>query len=463
MKWVLVLILLILPRQAPAALRFSDLADRFFADSNQSIVVEQDRERVAQEYSLALGSFYDPVLKASYFNQFRGYYINRRSDISLLQRTSLWGTQLMVGYRKGAGNYALYEGNKETEDQGEVRFGIEIPILRNGFIDTFRGAVQKGEWAEELSKSQERSQKLDLLRQLGVRYWDWFTQGRRLKVAEELLTLSVDRQDKIKIRVDRGDIARIELLEGDRIVLQRKAARAQQERNFIKSKLDLEAFISSPVLEGKIKVDANEIPEYSYPNAATLSRFSVLDTREIETNHPESRRQEILLTQAQIDQKVAKNQFLPKLDLSLNVSKDMGTPVKSLNPAENEAGVTFEFPLPSRAAQARKAQAATVVIRQEAQLDLTRVRIRNQIEEARNTLNLSIERMGIANQELELARELVKMENKRFLNGDSNLITLNIREQNLAEAEIRRFESFSEYRRSLNDFKVAKGELEWKE
>jgi outer membrane protein TolC len=91
------------------------------------------------------------------------------------------------------------------------------------------------------------------------------------------------------------------------------------------------------------------------------------------------------------------------------------------------------------------------------------VRIRNQIEEARNTLNLSIERMGIATQELELARELVKMENKRFLNGDSNLITLNIREQNLAEAEIRRFESFSEYRRSLNDFKVAKGELEWKE
>jgi cobalt-zinc-cadmium efflux system outer membrane protein len=461
MSLISVLILMITP--AGATLRFSDLADRFFADSDQSIVVEQDRERIAQEYSLALGSFYDPVLKASYFNQFRGYYINRRSDISLLQRTSLWGTQFLVGYRRGTGNYALYEGYRETEDRGEVRFGLEIPLLRNGFIDTFRGAIQKGEWAEELSRAQEKSQKLELLRQLGVRYWDWFTQGRRLKVAEELLNLSVDRQDKIKVRVDRGDIARIELLEGDRIVLQRKATRAQQERNFIKSKLDLEAFVTSPALQGKIKVDAVEIPEYSYPDAATLSRFPVLDTHEIETNHPESRRQEIILKQAQIDQKVARNQFLPKLDLSLNVSKDMGTPVKSLSPAENEAGVTFEFPLPSRAAQARKAQAATVVIRQEAQLDLTRVRIRNQIEEARNALNLSIERMGIAAHEAELARELVKMENKRFLNGDSNLITLNIREQNLAEAEIRRFESYSEYRRSLNDFKVARGELDWKE
>ena len=196
---------------------------------------------------------------------------------------------------------------------------------------------------------------------------------------------------------------------------------------------------------------------------ANLPGLSPIDTRELETSHPEFRRQEIILKQAQIDQSVAKNQFLPKLDLSFNVSKDMGTPVKTLSPAENEAGITFEFPLPSRAAQARKAQAATVVIRQEAQLDLTRVRIRNQIEESRNALNLSIDRMAIATRELELARELVKMENKRFLNGDSNLITLNIREQNLAEAEIRRFESYAEYRRSLNDYKVARGELDWSE
>ena len=141
----------------------------------------------------------------------------------------------------------------------------------------------------------------------------------------------------------------------------------------------------------------------------------------------------------------------------------MGTPIPSMNPAQSEAGVSFEFPIPSRAAQARKAQATSVLIRQEAQLDLTRIRIRNQIEEARNALNLSMDRMSIAGKELDLARTLVQMENKRFLNGDSNLITLNIREQNLAEAEIRRFEAYAEYRRSWNDFRVARGELEWKE
>jgi cobalt-zinc-cadmium efflux system outer membrane protein len=448
---------------AMSSLRYSDLAERFFKDSNQGIVVDQERERVAQEYDLALGSFYDPVLRASYFNEFRGYYTNQRSDLSLLQRTSLWGTQLLVGYRTGSGRFPLYEGYRETQDRGEVRFGLEIPLLRNGLIDPLRGNVRKGEFAETLSKAQEKSQKLELLRLLGIRYWDWYSNGKRLLVAEELLKLSLDRQEKIKVRVERGDIAKIEQFEGDRIVLQRRAVRAQQERNFIKSRLDLEAFIKGPEQDLIAKLDLSEVPEYDHPESSTLSPLQPGDTREFESEHPESRRQDILVKQAEIDQKLARNQFLPKLDLSVNLSKDMGTPIPSMNPAQSEAGVSFEFPIPSRAAQARKAQATSVLIRQEAQLDLTRIRIRNQIEEARNALNLSMDRMSIAGKELDLARTLVQMENKRFLNGDSNLITLNIREQNLAEAEIRRFEAYAEYRRSWNDFRVARGELEWKE
>ena len=450
--------------ESEAALRFGELADRFFGESDQAVIVEQDRRRVDQEYSLALGSFYDPTLRASYFNQFRGYYVNRRSDVSLLQRTPLWGTQLLLGYRNGQGLFPVYEGKYQTQDQGEVRFGIEIPILRNGWIDPFRGAIQKGEWAQELAKVQEKSQKLDLLRQLGVRYWDWYTQGKRLAVADEILKLSLDRQDKIKSRVERGDIARIELLEGDRIILQRRSIRAAQERNFIKSKLDLEAFITSPTAASKPSLDLTEIPEY-------LEISKAPEIHPIETEappgpdlaHPEIERQAVIMKQAEIDQKVARNQFLPKLDLSVNVSKDLGSQVSSLSPAENEAGLVFEFPIPSRAAQARTSQANAAAIRQEAQVDLTRVRIRNQIEEARNALRLSRERMILAAKELDLAKDLVQMENKRFLNGDSNLITLNIREQNLAEAEIRRFEAFAEYRRSWNDFRVARGELEWKE
>jgi hypothetical protein len=46
-----------------------------------------------------------------------------------------------------------------------------------------------------------------------------------------------------------------------------------------------------------------------------------------------------------------------------------------------------------------------------------------------------------------------------FLAGDSNLLLLNIREQNLAEAEIRRFEAFSDFERSANDFRVSIGAL----
>jgi outer membrane protein TolC len=449
--------------EAQAALPFKDLADYFFTSSDQTLVVEQDRDRLSQEYALAVGTLYDPTLKASFFNQFQGYYLNRRMDVSLLQRTSLWGTQFMVGYRNGNGAFPIYDGKWITQDKGEIRFGLEIPLLRNGWIDPFRGAVQKGEWSIELSKVQEKAQKLDLLKQLGARYWEWYTNGNRLRVADELLKLSLDRQIKIKTRVESGDIAKIEQIEGDRIILQRKATRAQQERNFVKSQLDLDSFITSIKSQASLKLGIDEVPDYPYPDLTVLKTIKMPEAAGTEINHPESLRQSILMRQTEVDRDVARNQFLPKLDLSLNLSKDMGTPMNTLYPAQNEAGMTFEFPLPSRAAQARKSQANTAVIRQEAQLDLTRVRIRNQIEETKVTLNLAIERMILAADELQLAKNLVQMENRKFLNGDSNLITLNIREQNLTEAEIRKVEAYAEYRRSLNDFNVARGELNWSE
>ncbi len=96
-------------------------------------------------------------------------------------------------------------------------------------------------------------------------------------------------------------------------------------------------------------------------------------------------------------------------------------------------------------------------------MSLALIRIRNQISDAGVALDLAIERLKLAMNELELAKKLVELETKRFLGGDSNLLLLNIREQNLAEAEVRKFEAFSEFKKSQNDLRAAQGVLDWKE
>lgn len=452
--------LITLPAESLGAIRFSELAGRIFGDSDLKSQIESDRLRVFLEYQVAVGNQFDPVLKAKYFDQFRGDYIQRRKELSVAQRLSVWGSAIEFGYNKSQGDFADYDGKYMTQDGGSLRAKLDIPLLRNGWTDGLRAALRKGIISKEVSELQARSQSLDLLRQIGARYWDWYLNGQRLKVAEKILKLAEDRQEKIRIRVERGDIAKIEELEGDRTILQRKAALAQGNRTFTRSRLDLEALLSTRA-EAISELPVSEVPDLQIPSnpnhAASTWKQSEQEDAE---SHPEVRRQRLVLEQTGIDRELAGNQFLPKLDFSVEAGENLGNPVYGLSKFRMNGGIFFEFPIPSRAASARISQAEAQWVRQEATASLTLVRIRNQIADSGVALGLAHERLKLASSELELAKKLVDLESKRFLEGDSNLLLLNIREQNLAEAEIRKFEAFSEMKRSEIDLRAAQGRLE---
>jgi outer membrane protein TolC len=445
--------------EAQGALRFSELAGRILSESDLKSQIESDRLRVFLEYQVAVGNQFDPVLKAKYFDQFRGDYIQRRKELSVMQRLSVWGSAIEFGYNKSQGDFADYDGKYMTQDGGSLRAKLDIPILRNGFTDSLRAALRKGIISKEVSELQARSQSLDLLRQIGSRYWDWYLSGQRLNVAEKILKLAEDRQEKIRIRVERGDIAKIEELEGDRTILQRKSSLAQGNRLFTRARLDLEALLSTRT-EKIPELSLTEIPEIPIPTNLTSSSngWKQSEMEDAET-HPEVRRQRLVLEQTGIDRELAGNQFLPKLDFSVEAGENLGTEVYGLSKFRMNGGLFFEFPIPSRAASARISQAEAQWVRQEATASLTLVRIRNQISDSGVALGLAMERLRLATSEMELAKKLVDLESKRFLEGDSNLLLLNIREQNLAEAEIRKFEAFSEMKKSEIDLNAAQGRL----
>ena len=461
MIWQLAVVSLALfASEAHGTLRFSDVANRIFSDSDLKSQIESDRIRVFLEYQVAVGNQFDPVLKAKYFDQFRGDYIQRRKELSVAQRLSVWGSAIEFGYNKSQGDFADYDGKYMTQDGGSLRAKLDLPLLRNGWTDGLRAALRKGIISKEVSELQARSQSLDLLRQTGARYWDWYLNGQRLKVAEKILKLAETRQEKIRIRVERGDIAKIEELEGDRTILQRKSALAQGTRTFTRSRLDLEALLSTRA-EVIPEFSLLEIPEISIPQnpQATSPGWKQSENEDAET-HPEVRRQKLILEQTGIDRELAGNQFLPKLDFSIEAGENLGNPVYGLSKFRMNGGLFFEFPIPSRAATARISQAEAQWVKQEATASLTLIRIKNQISDSGIALGLAMERLQLASSELELAKKLVDLESKRFLEGDSNLLLLNIREQNLAEAEIRKFEAFSEMKRSEIDLRAAQGHLE---
>jgi hypothetical protein len=78
-----------------------------------------------------------------------GYYNPLTLDTQVTQPTRLWGAQLFAGYRFGQGlsytGIPIYDGKIETNDYGEVRAGLTVPLLRNGPIDRARANIQRAE------------------------------------------------------------------------------------------------------------------------------------------------------------------------------------------------------------------------------------------------------------------------------------------------------------------------------
>lgn len=73
-------------------------------------------------------------------------------------------------------------------------------------------------------------------------------------------------------------------------------------------------------------------------------------------------------------------------------------------------------------------------------------------------MRAALDRLGATRRELTLARALEDGERLRFEQGDSQLLVVNLREQQTAEARLREVDVLLDYQRALAGLKAARGE-----
>jgi outer membrane protein TolC len=86
--------------------------------------------------------------------------------------------------------------------------------------------------------------------------------------------------------------------------------------------------------------------------------------------------------------------------------------------------------------------------RTELQRDLLRQRIEIDLKNAKRGLEVASVRFSISKREYELALHLEDGERKRFKNGESSILTVNLREQATAEARLRMIETLADAHRN---------------
>ena len=449
-----------LSAEAPAQVLTLDAVTEAALLSFPGLVAAQQRIAAAEGEQLAAEGSFDTTLKMQSRWSVAGLYENRNYDVSIEQPTGLWGATFFGGWRRGTGDYPVYEGKSVTASDGEFRGGINVPLWRNGPIDRRRASLAQAELSQLIAGHDYDAALLDLRRVVAQRYWDWMFAGQRRSVARELLAVAERRDSGIRERAAAGDIALIEATDNRRTILERRERLIAAERMLEQAAIQLSLYWRD--LDGEPRVPAPEQLPGGFPEPVPPARIDLKAAmEEAHQRRPELQKLERQRKQAEIEREWARNQQAPGVDISLAGAQDLGIgSPKLVNREEVYAGVTLDLPLQRRVAKGRTRIAEANTQRIAADYRLAADRIAAEVKDALSALRAAQQRIAVVRQQRETARQLEEGERARFELGDSTLLMVDMRELASGDAAIAEAEALNAFFRATADYRAALGVMD---
>ncbi len=450
-------------RAALDALTLEEVLDSARSHFPMLQVMRLEREARAGKVLSTDGAF-DLKIGAKAHLQPLSFYENYSAGGGLEQPTTLWGTRLYADYRYGTGKFPSYDGGRLTDQSGEVRAGAEIPLLRGGAIDQARADRRDAALTLERLDPELQLERVQVERDAGVAFWDWLAAGRLIDIARALLDAAEARQTQIEGRVKRGGEAEINLVDNQRLVIERRVLLRGAQRDFNQAALRLSLFLRDP--DGAPMVPGPDRLPKAFPEERRPDRRAfeddLADARE---NHPILREFDVRRQQLELEVKVARNEMLPNVDLVLEGSQDFGDPEPGIDQrgvlssaprsdAEVKALIRFELPVQRRKARGRLAVAEARLAQLERRAQFQKERVVAEAAQAIEALEAAYEQTFQARENLRLAERLRTAEERKLKLGLSNLINVNIREVQAATAARQLVQAQQSYFRALADYEA---------
>jgi outer membrane protein TolC len=399
-----------------------------------------EREAAARSDQLSADGAFDLMLKGEYYDRLTGFYSGGFGKVEARQPLQPFGAEVFGSYRVSNGDFPTYENYNYTNALGEMKVGALFSLLRNRNIDSRRFAIED----TRLAASQAR---LDvLLAQLNVQhealraYWRWVGAGEEIRVFEELLEIAEARQIGLTREVNEGARARIALTENEQNLLARRSLLEEAKRNFLTAANSLGFYLRGS--DGQMIVPTREmLPDLTSMRAiAPVEQLVSTPMNAVIQSRPELQTFRLALERANNRVELRRNDLLPKLDGTVELSRDfgqLGPGGPGFDSTDTVVGLTFTVPLQRREARGR-------VQRAEAELretELRQRRIADQITtEVGNilvNLNTALKLADLADAEVKQATRMVQAERTRFRLGAGDFFFVNQREETAANAQIK--------------------------
>jgi cobalt-zinc-cadmium efflux system outer membrane protein len=408
-----------------------------------------ERFRAAEAETMEARGAFDPRLEGDAKLVTGAYYDLRSADAELRQPTTLWGSELYFGYRVGLGvneRFPTYRDD-QTLSGGEVRAGIEVPIWRGGLTDPERAKRARAIDLQDAAEQGLFATTLDLELAAARAYWSWVSAGQNREVAKSLLALAEERDEQLRRRFQAGSIAEFDVVDNERILFERRAFLVSAERALEKAAFALSLYYRNE-RGAPIIADAERVPEA--PSIDPVEDLAIERAAEqVVMCHPEVREAKSELQAAEVDVSLTKNELAPELRAFFEYSRDLGqltgTDLDFTLPGNVfEAGVTLSMPLLFRPERGRAGAARAKAAEKRESLRLVADKLRARTYDAASAVTAAQERAELIQEVVDTATELAEGERRRFEVGSSNLIFVNLREQQAAMARMRYIEAVAQ-------------------
>jgi outer membrane protein TolC len=415
------------------------------------------RERdIAAGDQLAAAGAYDLKLSNVSENQPLGYYETYRNNIKLAQPLYSGG-EAFAAYRTGrGGQFEPWYVERATNAGGEFKAGVLVPFSRNRTIDERRANVWKTTYGRQQVEYEIQAELIDFVQSASYAYWEWVAAGERYRIATTVLDLAEQRNEGIERQVELGDKEPPLLQDNRRLIVSREAKQIEAGRKLQNSAVKLSLYVRD--LEGKPLIPTPEqLPEFPAPGPVVPEQLDG-DVQLAVERRPELRVLDLLHRQLEVDLAQAHNDFRPVVDGYMTGSQDVGQPInKKVDKSqfELEAGMVMELSVQRRKARGKSSAVEAKLAQVNAKRRITQDKIVIEVQQAYQTLVAARDKVARAREAQRLADQMAAIERRKFSLGDSDLLAVNLREQQAFEAAETLIDTLLEAFRAEADYRAA--------
>lgn len=388
---------------------------------------ELEVERARQGIQVARAAF-DPVWTADWFSKNfddKQYYDYQQTALSWQAPP---GFKFKVGGELNRGDFINPEFS--TPAEGLTFAELAIPLGEGLLRTPAQTRLQQSRIDAERSLSQLELSSRQVVLGAADLYWNWVASNKELDLRDEILRLSEERYNQIRLRFRQGLATGMDTLEAYTQLLQRqneKLNTEQMQELWFRNAGNLiwDDMLFREYRNGRLYSDTawfSQVEDFrGQPRSPLVNPMLEINSYQIQS--------------ARLDRRLARERLKPDLQFKAKAISQTG----AYNFSTNDAvfGFSAYFPLLSRRERAEVKIADLRIAQLEIELSARERELIQQYEQFKTQISILQEQERIISENVENARELLSMENRLLLYGESTLIMVNLRESNYISAKMR--------------------------